>query len=321
MLGAGYWGQKLIRSLLEVPGVERVYCVEPRPEVRLGLEHRFGSIDVLDRADDLLENPKVRAAVVATPARSHHRLARQWLLAGKHVLVEKPVALDMDAAQELTTLAASSGLALLPGHTYCFNGAEEYLRGFLQAGELGELQWLQSERMNLGRFRPDVSVLWDLAPHDASMLVDLFHPTIETYGAIGAVPAAAGMDSCSVLLGTSSRAGVAWTLSWRSPVKVRRVMMIGTRRTVLWDDLDSTWPLAIYRTELRKGTGPGGSEEIVATVGDPTLPAVDHGEPLRKECQHFIDVVHGLADPLMDAAHILRVTDMVVRADAALATS
>lgn len=318
VLGAGYWGQKLIRSLLEVQGVGRVYCVDPRPEVRQGLERRFGAVRVLDRADDLLDDASVKAAVIATPATSHYALARQWLVAGKHVLVEKPVALSVAAAADLTALARQKGVGLLPGHTYFFNGAEEYLRGYVRRGELGTLLWLQSERMNLGRFRPDVSVLWDLGPHDASVLVDLFDPDIDTCHAVGSPKAEGGLDSCCVILRTESRAGVAWNLSWRSPVKVRHIALVGTRRTILWDDLDGSWPLRIYRTELSRGQGPSGGEEIVARTGDALLPHVDHGEPLRKECQHFVDVVHGLAEPLMNSAHILKVTAMLARAEEAV---
>jgi predicted dehydrogenase len=134
VLGAGSWGQNLIRSMLEVKGVGRIYCVDPRPGLRQDLERRFGAATVLDRADDLIDDPRVKAAVIATPAASHYTLARRWIMAGKHVLVEKPVALDVAAAEDLTSLAGQLGVALLPGHTYYFNGARRTGRAAL-AGE------------------------------------------------------------------------------------------------------------------------------------------------------------------------------------------
>ncbi len=318
MLGAGYWGQKLIRAMREVVGVGRMFCVDPRPELRQELERRFGAVHVVDREDDLIDDPRVKAVVIATPASSHYALAKRWIMAGKHVLVEKPIALDVGAARELTTLAEHMGVGLLPGHTYHFNGAEEYLRSFVRSGELGDPLWLQSERANLGRFRQDVSVLWDLGPHDATILVDLLDPEIETCQSTGSPTNRGSLETCCVTMRTDRQVGVAWTLSWRSPEKVRRIALVGTRHTVLWDDLEGAWPLRIYRTEFHQESPSTGHAEVVARVTGVSLPAVDHGEPLLKECQHFVDVVNGFTQPVLGARHILNVTAVLARAEAAL---
>ena len=318
VLGAGYWGQKHIRTLLEVRGFDRVHCFDPRAEIREALARRFAGVKVHERPDDLLADPGIRAAVIATPPRSHYALARQWIRGGKHVLVEKPVVLRAKEAEELALLAARRSVALLPGHTLHFHGAVEYLKDFIARGELGDPLWLASERLGPGRFWPDVGVLWDLGPHEATVLFDLLDPKIETCHAVESREPAGGGTSCCVAMAAAGGTGMFWHLSWHSPVKVRRTTLVGSRSMVLWDDLDPLWPLRVYRGELVAAGRLRGATGPALDLAGAVLPALSLGEPLRKECQHFADVVNGLVPPALDTRHLVKVTALLERAAASV---
>jgi len=317
LLGAGYWGRRLLRALLEVPGVDRVHCFDPRPDVRAWVGGHFGTVEVADRPERLLDDQRIAGAVIATPAATHATLAAHWLASGRHVLVEKPIALDPNTAIELTELAARRGRALLPGHTYLYSGAARALRALVRNGDLGRPVWLQSDRLNLGRFRPDVSVLWDLAPHDAALLVDLLDAEVTSCHALGWPQGTSAPDVCSVLLATAEGTGVGWHLSWRAPEKVRRVMLVGSDATAIWDDLDATWPIKVYTTQFGH-VGSAGAGEYQARLGQCLIPTVDRTEPLLRECRHFVDVLLGVSAPCVGPEHIIKVTSILAQAEAAL---
>jgi predicted dehydrogenase len=314
VLGAGDWGARHVRCLLAARGVSRVHVVEPRPERREALAARFPAVALHAHAAAVLENPRVLGVVVATPAATHPTLARWCIEAGKHVLVEKPVATTLADAADLVARAERRRVALLPGHTPLFSGAAKVLRHHVRCGDAGALRWYASTRANLGRVRTDVDVLWDLAPHDAALLVDLFDPTVVACETTGVVLEGTGLDTCAVTMTTADGAGALFQLSWRWPEKVRRTTIVGSRAVVVWDDTDAVAPLRIHPLEIRREED---GERIAVRRGAVAVPAVDPTEPLFAECQHFVDVVNGLRAPALDGRHILKVTALLERAAAA----
>jgi len=310
VIGAGYWGRNLVRNFASLGALRAI--VDP-----LADENSFPDIQATvhhsDALGDVLVDPATNAVVIATPAATHGAVARQCLEAGKHCFVEKPLALDVAEAEELVELAKDRGLVLMVGHLLQYHAAFEQLRALVAEGELGRINYVYSNRLNLGRFRREENALWSFAPHDISMILSLVGEEPAEVSATGASylhPSIADVTTTHLTFPGGARAHV--FVSWLHPVKEQKLVVVGDRGMTVFDDREP-WEskLTLYRHEV---TWHEGAPEPVQAEGEPIT--LEQSEPLRRECQHFLDMVATGGQPRTDGAEgvrVLRVLDAAQR--------
>jgi predicted dehydrogenase len=309
LLGHGYWGPNLARNLHLRLGRSWVACVDPDPARRAEVAHRYPWLQVLADPAAVLADPEVDALVIASPARTHAPLVQEALAAGKHVLVEKPLALATVEATALAEQADRAGLVLMVGHTFEYNPAVTRMRALLEAGELGDLWYLHSQRVNLGRIQRDVNALWSIGPHDVSIANYLVGAAPRWVAARGARYLHADVeDVVFATLGYDGDVLAHLHVSWLDPSKLRRTTVVGSRRMVVFDDLDSEAKLRVYD----KGADPvaaGGFGEFQFRLrrGDLHVPRTDLTEPLALELDHFLECCATGARPRTDGWNGVRV--------------
>lgn len=321
VIGAGYWGPKLARNLRELAETDLVAIAEADSERHDWLRERFPGIAVLTDHRDLLAL-NLEAVAIATPAATHHALAREALVAGKHVLVEKPMACSLEEADDLLAAAAGSGLVLMVGHTFEYNPAVELLRRLYAAGELGRLYYAHAARLNLGIFQPDINVLWDLAPHDVSILIYVLGQMPRSVRAYGrAYVRAAVEDVAWITLQFDNGIAAHVHVSWLDPCKTRKVTLVGDRKMAVYDDVASLDKVVIYDrgVEVPPYTDTFGEFQLSYRYGDVFTPRLDWEEPLRRECRHFASCVRNRHQPRSDGASGRRVVAVLEAACRSLA--
>lgn len=292
VVGCGYWGAKHVRVLSAMPGVAAVTIVEPNTALARATHDAFPAVRVCAALEDAL--PQVDAVVIATPPQSHARLAMQALRAGRHVLVEKPLATSTEDALPLVEQARRAGLVLMVGHTFRYNPAVRELRRRLRAGEVGQVYYIHSARLNLGLYRPDVNVVWDLAPHDISILNFLLDATPSAVDAWGASLAFGGIEDMAYIRLEYDQprvTGVAH-LSWLDPCKTRSVTVVGSEKMAVYDDLAEE-RLRIFDRGIDGGEGsiPPHERPPRYRYGDIVSPHIRADEPLALQDGHFIDCI------------------------------
>jgi predicted dehydrogenase len=309
LLGYGYWGPNLARNLHLRLGRGWVACADRDPARLAEVTHRYPWVRTCDDAAPVLGDPQVDAVVVATPARTHAPLVQAALEAGKHVLVEKPLALSTVEAVALAELADAAGRVLLVGHTFEYNPAVTRIRDLLAAGELGDLWYLHSQRVNLGRFQRDINALWSIGPHDVSIANHLVGAAPRWVAARGARYLHADVeDVVFATLGYDGGVLAHVHVSWLDPSKLRRTTVVGSRRMVVFDDLDSEAKLRVYDKGAEPvETGGFGEYQFRLRQGDLHVPRTDLSEPLALELDHFLDCCRTGARPRTDGWNGVRV--------------
>ena len=308
LVGYGYWGPNLARNFHQLAGVKLAYVVDPNPAARAQAEQRYGCATAA-RLDEILADPALAGVVVATPARTHFTLARDALAAGKHVLVEKPLTMDLDEGAALIALARQQQLTLMVGHVFEYNPAVRYIKTLIEQGELGEIFYLYSRRVNLGRVQSDVNALWSIAPHDISIVLYL----------LGQMPDAVRCQGASCL-NDNVEDVVFLTLffpnnllchvhaSWLDPSKTREMTVVGSHKMVVYDDVSAEGKVRIYdKGAFRKGDVTYGDFQYKLHSGDILIPRLDLHEPLQMECAHWIACIRTGSRPLTDGENGLRV--------------
>jgi predicted dehydrogenase len=323
LCGHGYWGQNLLRTFSSDPRFEVVAVSDIRESARDGVRRTSSTIRLYGDGTEVIDDPEVEAVAIATPAATHFSLARRALVRGKHVLVEKPMCASVAEARELVALAEHNGVTLMVDHTYLFHGAVGKLRQLHQDGSLGAVSYYDSLRVNLGLFQPDLNVLWDLGPHDFSIMDYLFDQDplhVEATGYCHVNPRLP--DIAYVTVHFASNTIAHFNLSWMSPVKVRRIAIGGSKRMAVWDDLNREEKLKIYdsgisfqQEEQRSHIMPN------YRIGDIYAPRVSDCEPLAEVVAHFGKVITGRERSIMDGRKGLRIIDMLERAQSSLDAS
>src|SRR3954453_3912625 len=284
----------------------------------------YSTVATTDSFDSVLEDPTVQAIAIATPAASHFPLAMAALDAGKHVLVEKPLTSSLSDAFKVVQEAEDRGLVLMCDPTYCYNSAVQELRRMIRGGALGDVQFVDSVRINLGLVQPDVDVLWDLAPHDLSIL-DYLLPdgvAVEAVAAHGADPIGHGMACVGYLTLRLSTGAIAHVhVNWLSPIKIRTMVIGGSQRTVVWDDMNPTQRLAVYDRgvdrEVAEDLGADDRKQMRISYrsGDMVAPALREQEALRAMMTEFAaSILEGRA-PATDGSAGLRVMEVLAAAE------
>ncbi|WP_020668510.1 Gfo/Idh/MocA family protein [Amycolatopsis nigrescens] len=327
VIGAGYWGPNLVRNAQATPALRLEYLCDLDLQRAQRVLGGYSTVRATTSLDEVLADPRVRAVAIATPAATHLKVALAALEAGKHVLVEKPLAANLAEGRQLVEAAESRGLVLMLDHTYCYTPAVFHLRELVRGGGLGTVQYLDSVRINLGLVQPDVDVLWDLAPHDLSVfgaiLPDEVRPV--AVAAHGSDPIGAGHACVAHLTIRLTGGAMAHVhVNWLSPTKIRTMVIGGSAKTVVWDDLNPTQRLSIYdRGVERRDPGTLAVDERAQTlisyrVGDMVAPALTEQEALRAVMAEFAGAITEERAALTDGRSGLRVLALLEAASASL---
>jgi predicted dehydrogenase len=292
VVGYGYWGPNIVRNVIERPELSLWGLCEMSRDRAEKFTARYPGVRTTADFAEVLADPTVDAVAVATPPRTHYTLVKQALEAGKHVLVEKPLATDAAAAQELVDLAAREGLVLMPGHTFLYSPPVNKVRDLIRSGELGEIYFITSSRMNLGIYQPD-GVINDLAPHDISILLYWLEQKISMVTATGSTVFRDGVPETAFLTLCFEHGATANVqLSWLAPRKVRQTIVVGSKRMVIYDDAAVDGAIRIYDRGF-DFTEPEtfGEYQLTYRSGDMVVPRLDPAEPLGLE---LADLAHAI---------------------------
>jgi len=315
-LGLGYWGPNLLRNLIDLPAVEVVAVADPDDDRRERWHSRYPGVEFSPSGEELIARDDIEAVVIATPAVTHYSLARQALDLGKHVFVEKPLALTVAEGSELVETAGRRDAVLMVGHVFEYNAAVRTVHDLIAGGDLGDVYYINGQRLNLGRVRQDVDALWNLAPHDLSIVNRWMGEDPVEVHAHGLYRLQKGIAD-AVFLNLSYRDGRICHLhvSWLYPQKVRSMAVIGSRKMVVYDDTSPSAKVQIYdkgidRTDLSVDMGEYssfGQFQLVTRAGDVHVPEIEFVEPLRTELEDFVRAIETGHPPEADGASGLRV--------------
>ncbi|MFD1719762.1 Gfo/Idh/MocA family protein [Georgenia deserti] len=327
VIGAGYWGPNLARNLRSAVDWNLAAICDLDRGRATRVAENVGGAPVTTDVADVLDDPLIDAVAIATPARTHHDLVCRALDAGKHVLVEKPLADTRAAGAAMVSKADERGLVLMTDHTFCYTPAVQRIRDLIADGALGEVLFVDSARINLGLIQPDVDVLWDLAPHDLSILDYVLPGGLEvaTVAANGADPLGTGKACIGYLSLPLTGGAIAHVqVNWLSPTKVRRMVIGGTRRTLVWDDLNPQQRLSVYDRGVDLAQGSGSDAELRAAqvsyrVGDTWSPALPEQEALGNVVVEFAAAIRGGRPARTDGNAGLRVLSVLDAASRSLA--
>ncbi len=317
VIGLGYWGPNLLRNFSENESAELRWICDGDSS-RLGaMGRRYPAAQTTTDYQKLLADPKLDAVAVVTPVATHFEIARAALLAGKHVLVEKPFTATARQAEELNELAERTQRTLMVDHTFVYTGAVRKMKEIVASGELGELLYFDSVRINLGLFQKDINVLWDLAPHDLSVMDYLIDRQPDGLSAIGSCHIERGIENIAYLILHFAGDFIAhFHFNWLAPVKIRRTMIAGSSKMILYDDIEPTEKVRIYDKGVTTNrVGPDREADYQTLVsyrtGDVWAPKLDSTEALRHVVAEFLGAIREGRPPLTDGQAGLRVVRLL----------
>jgi len=319
--GLGYWGPNLVRNFCAASRTELTWLCDVDPERLEAIGRQHPGVRRTTDFEEMLADERLDAVAIATPVATHHRLAKDALLARKHVLVEKPLTASVAEAAELVALADKVERVLLVDHIFLYTPSVAKMAELVRSGEVGELLFFDSVRINLGVFQHDVSVLWDLAPHDLSIIDYLIGREPESVIAIGASRTVDGLEDIVYLhLEYGDGLLASLHLNWLSPVKVRHFLTGGSRRSILYNDLDASDRLKVYDRGVDVSSDPSGIRDVLISYrsGDVVSPKLDPVEPLFRLVEHFADCIEGRSTPLSGGRQGLRIVRILDAAQRSL---
>jgi len=322
-IGCGYWGPNLLRNFSAVKSCRVKTVVDASAERRAFVAANFPRTTAVADPATVLADPEIDAVVVATPAGTHFELARAALLAGKHIFVEKPLATKAAEVDELARIAGEKKLVAMVGHTFIYNAAVRYVKKLIDAGDLGEIRYIYSQRLNLGRIRSDIDALWNFAPHDISIIQYWLNDRAPlSVSRQGMAYMQDGIDDVVFLsLNYPGKIMANIHVSWLDPQKVRKMIVVGSKKMVIYDDVADD-KIAIYDKGIDRRAVLGENmdfdnprpPEFNYRSGDILLPQIKFVEPLRVEAEHFLDCIKNQSPPLTGLAHAREVVSILEQA-------
>ncbi len=319
IIGYGYWGPQVARNFHSLNGCELSVICDKSAESLRRAKHAYPGASATCDAKEVLCSPHIDAVAVITPVWTHFELAKTALQNGKHVFVEKPFTSTVAQAEELIDLAARKHLQIMVDHTFLFTGAVKTIRQLIEAGTLGSLYYYDSTRVNLGLFQHDVNVLWDLAPHDLSIMDHLISARPDVVIATGQKHLNSHEDVAYLTIYFENSVIAHINVNWLSPVKVRTTLLGGEKKMVVWNDLEADEKVKIYDKGVDIKSGEGVYDLLVSyRSGDMWAPKIEQTEALSTEARYFIDCIEKRETPFNDGAAGLRVVRLLEAADASL---
>jgi predicted dehydrogenase len=319
VIGYGYWGPNVVRNLASLPGSQVIAVADLDAGARARAQRAHPSIEVTSRPDDVLLSTRIDAVAIVSPVWTHYELAKKALSNGKHVFVEKPFTTNSAQAEELIELAQKRNLRIMVDHTFLFTGAVRKMRELIDTGELGKLYYYDSTRVNLGLLQHDVNVLWDLAPHDLSIMDYLLKATPEGISATGQNHLNEHADVAYMTLYFPESVIAHINVNWLSPVKVRMTLIGGEKKMVVWNDLVADEKIRVYDRGVKTTTQEGVYKLLVNyRSGDMWSPRLEPMEALQQEMNYFVECIETGTDPFNDGRAGLRVVKMLEAASTSL---
>ncbi len=321
VIGYGYWGPNLARNLDAHAGIELRAIADMNPNRLTAARAKHPWTRLSTDARGILASDEIDAVVIATPPETHCDLAIEALENGKHVLVEKPLATNPADAERMASTASKCGKALMVDHTFLFTGAVRRIKEYIDCGEIGEVHYFDSTRINLGLFQTQSNVVWDLAPHDISILLHLLPESVREVSAIGASHVDAGLENIAyITLRFDSELLAHFHVNWLAPVKIRKTIIGGSKRMVVYDDTEPSEKVKLYDSGAsRLASGDDAYSAFVEyRKGDVVSPKLDRAEALSVECDHFLKVVRGECESISDGALGIEVVRILAAAEASI---
>ncbi|MBE0447280.1 MAG: Gfo/Idh/MocA family oxidoreductase [Actinobacteria bacterium] len=320
LVGYGYWGPNLLRNFMEVPNCQVKYVCDKSVTQLRRVAPKFPYITTTQSFQEVIDDDEVDAVVIATPISTHYHLAKKALLRGKHIFIEKPLTADSQSAEELVRLADMQRLILMVGHTFKYSPPVVKIKELIDSGELGDIYYISSSRVNLGLHQPDVSVIWDLAPHDFSIIFYWLgeEPSrVHAFGRGCVKPDTPDVAFINLAFDSGTVAEV--QLSWLSPVKLRRTVIVGSKKMLIYDDTESVEKVKVFDHGVNF-IEPSSFEEFQLSYrsGDIVSPHLDNYEPLYAEAKHFLDCIREGKRPRTDGLDGLRIVRALEKAEKSL---
>jgi predicted dehydrogenase len=319
-LGCGYWGPNLLRNFLKIDDVHQIFVNDTNEEMLTKIKSEFISIETGLSTNDIIESKKINAIVIALPAALHYEYTKKALLADKHVLVEKPLSMKSDESLELIRMAKEKNKVLMVGHTFLYNSAVRKAKEYIDSGELGDIYYIFSQRLNLGRVRQDINAMWNLAPHDISIINYWLGETPSNVMAKGVSFLQEGIeDLVFIHLDFPSGKSAHIHVTWLDPLKTRKMVIVGSKKMLVYDDVSTDSKIMILDKGIDKSLKENFEHEIYDyalfqlknRIGDILIPHFNFDEPLKSECKHFVDCIINGNNPLTDGENGLEVVKVL----------
>jgi predicted dehydrogenase len=321
VIGCGYWGPNIVRNFKALTSCRlRAICDVNESRLR-HLRTIYSDIDAHTDAATVINDPDVHALAIATPVGYHYKLAKASLLAGKHTLVEKPLAASSAECEELIEIADEKGVVLMSGHTFLYSSSVRKICDIINAGDIGDIRYINSRRLNLGLFQKDINVVWDLAPHDISIILHILGELPLTVNCQGNAHVTSGIEDVTNLsLSFRNKKFATIQSSWLEPRKVREMTIVGTRRMIVYDDLQPLEKIRVYDVRVDRPPHYDTFAEFHYSYhyGDSYIPHIQQEEPLKVECQHFIDCIESGMEPTTGGRSGLELVTILEAASASL---
>ncbi len=322
IIGCGYWGPNLIRNFTWIPNADMLVCCDKDVKQLERMKQLYPNIETTSDAEALFEDPRLNCICIVTPVFTHYELAKTALNHGKHVFVEKPLTHSVETCQSLIQIAEEKDLVLMVGHTFEYTAAVNKIREIVDSGELGEPLYVNSVRLNLGLFQPDINVCWDLAPHDISIITYVFGKLPQTVNCQGMSHYKKGIEDVANLTLNYENGMIAFLrTSWLDPNKRRKTTIVGSKKMLVYDDIEPQEKIKIYDkgVDVPPYYNTYGDFQFAYRYGDIYSPRIDDYEPLRKQCEHFIECIENNQTPRSDGRSGLRVVSVLEAASRSLA--
>ena len=319
VIGYGYWGPNIVRNLVSLEGSQVIAIAEISANARARAQKAYPRMRVTADASEVISSPEIDAIAVVSPVWTHYELAKAALLEGKHIFVEKPFTSNTVQAEELINLAEQKNLKIMVDHTFLFTGAVRKIRQLIEEDSLGNLYYYDSTRVNLGLFQHDINVLWDLAPHDLSIMDNLLKGKPEGIVATGQGHLNGHEDVAFMTVYFPEKVIAHINVNWLSPVKVRTTLIGGEKRMLVWNDLEADEKVKVYDKGVRITSREGVYDLLVSyRSGDMWAPQLEQVEALRQEMTYFVDCVSTGKEPFNNGCAGLRVVQMLEAASESL---
>src|SRR5216117_1201490 len=321
VVGCGYWGPNLIRNFRQLQDCRLKLMCDTSEQRLAHIKSLYPEIEGHKDYGHLLNGSGLDAVIIATPVRSHYAMAKASLLAGKHTFIEKPMASSAEECEELVRIADEKGLVLMIGHTFLYSPAVVKIKEIVDRGDIGDIRYISSRRLNLGLFQKDINVAWDLAPHDISIILhilDEFPTTINCQGNAHITPGVEDVTNMSLSFSRKRFATI--QSSWLEPRKIREMTIVGTRRMIVYDDLRTREKIRIYDARVERPPHYDTFAEFQYSYhyGDSYIPYLHQEEPLKLACQHFIECIKTNSEPLTNGRRGLEMVRILEAASASL---
>jgi predicted dehydrogenase len=316
VVGYGYWGPNVVRNLDQLDGSTVVSVCDKSPTARKRIHKPYPHVKVVSETAELMSSADIDAVAIVTPVWTHYELTKAALQNGKHVFVEKPFTSDSAQAEELINLAEKKHLKIMVDHTFLFTGAVKKIGQLLDEGALGKIYYYDSTRVNLGLFQHDVNVIWDLAPHDLSIIDHLIKETPEAVSATGQTHLNGHEDVAFITVYFPNKIIAHINVNWLSPVKVRTTLIGGEKKMLVWNDLEVDEKIKVYDKGVHISGREGVYKSLVSyRLGDMWSPQVEQIEALKQELAYFVDCISNNHAPFNDGAAGLRVVKLLEAAN------